>query len=87
MGVRTFSKSLVAPRWQGRGCGTRLIATAEAWAQDSGFTEMTLTTFRDVGWNAPFFRNLGMSRSKLDPTDPELAGVIADERRSGFHGA
>src|SRR6516165_662871 len=70
MGVRTFSKSLVAPRWQGRGCGTRLIATAEAWAQDSGFTEMTLTTFRDVGWNAPFFRNLGYESIEIGSDRP-----------------
>lgn len=77
----------VAPRQQGRGYGTRLIAAVEAWAQESGFTEMTLTTFRDVQWNAPFFRNLGYELIEIGSDRPELAEVIADERRSGFHGA
>jgi len=77
----------VAPRLQGRGYGTRLIATAEAWAPDSGFTEITLTTFRDVRWNASFFGNLGYELIEIGSDRPELAGVIADERRSWFHAA
>ena len=77
----------VAPKQQGRGCGARLIAAVEAWPQESGFTEMTLTTYRDVQWNAPFFRSLGYELIEIGSDRPELAEVIADEQRSAFHGA
>ncbi len=76
----------VARRHQGRGLGRRLIGEAEAWAADQGLAEITLTSFRDVPWNAPFYRSLGYVVFEPGEDRPGLAAVIAEERDSGFAG-
>lgn len=45
--------------WQGKGIGRQLIARAADHARKVGLTSLTLTTFRDVPWNAPFYAKLG----------------------------
>lgn len=75
----------VALAQQGRGHGRALIAAAEAWAARHGFREMTLTTFRDVGWNAPFYARLGYDIFDVTPGRPELSALIADEIEAGVH--
>ncbi|MDD0976228.1 GNAT family N-acetyltransferase [Pseudomonas fontis] len=45
--------------YQGQGLGRRLIAHVRDWAQGQGFTALTLTTFVEVPWNAPFYTRLG----------------------------
>jgi putative acetyltransferase len=77
----------VALAQQGRGHGRALIAAAEAWAAGQGFQEMTLTTFRDVDWNAPFYARLGYDIVDVTPDRPELDALIADEIEAGVHRA
>jgi GNAT superfamily N-acetyltransferase len=77
----------VAQARQGRGCGRRLIALAEAWAAETGFGEMTLTTFREVAWNAPFYAKIGYRVFEVDPDRPELTQLIAHEIELGIHDA
>ncbi len=45
--------------WQGKGIGSRLIHYVANQAREKGYTSLTLTTFRDVPWNAPFYARLG----------------------------
>ncbi|QIR29029.1 GNAT family N-acetyltransferase [Kluyvera genomosp. 3] len=45
--------------WQGRGLGRRLMAYAIEQAREKGFSALTLTTFRDVPWNAPWYARMG----------------------------
>jgi GNAT superfamily N-acetyltransferase len=45
--------------WQGMGYGRALLNEVFAWARTHGLTGATLTTFRDVPWNAPFYRRMG----------------------------
>lgn len=45
----------VASSCGGRGIGTALIDAVGAWASAAGMPALTLTTFRDVAWNAPFY--------------------------------
>ena len=49
----------VHPDWQGRGIGAALLRGCIIDAGNSGFTAITLTTFDEVPWNAPFYRRLG----------------------------
>jgi GNAT superfamily N-acetyltransferase len=49
----------VHPRHARQGIGSRLIHTAACWGAANGFTEMTLTTFEHVPWNAPYYERLG----------------------------
>lgn len=43
----------------GRGLGRALIEAATAFARAEGRAAVTLTTFRDVPWNAPLYAHLG----------------------------
>jgi GNAT superfamily N-acetyltransferase len=44
---------------QGRGSGTALLDAAASWATASELPAVTLTTFRDVPWNAPYYSRRG----------------------------
>ena len=61
----------VLPEAGRRGIGTRLVSIVCAWAEAQGFSAITLSTFRDVPWNAPFYERLGFRR--LQPADLSLA--------------
>ena len=71
---------------QGRGLGRRLIAAVEAWATGEGVAALTLTTFSDVPWNAPFYARLGFKR--LDPArqSEALRQQLAHEQALGLPG-
>lgn len=42
-----------------QGLGKTLLDTAAAWAQQRGLPALTLTTYADVPWNAPYYERLG----------------------------
>ncbi len=44
---------------QGRGIGATLLGALKIDARNSGFRAITLNTFRDVPWNAPFYARHG----------------------------
>jgi ribosomal protein S18 acetylase RimI-like enzyme len=45
----------VARSWQRRRIGATLLEALAIDARNSGFTAITLTTWRDIAWNAPFY--------------------------------
>ncbi|MEW6129712.1 MAG: GNAT family N-acetyltransferase [Acidobacteriota bacterium] len=49
----------VVPEHGRKGLGTRLIFAVGDWANSAGFSAITLSTFMDVAWNAPFYEKLG----------------------------
>ena len=73
------------PDHQRRGLSEILIEHAGQWALRCGFRALTLTTFRDVPWNAPYYARLGFSVLEPTPDRRELLHIIADERNGGFH--
>mgnify|MGYP003145605025 FL=1 len=73
----------VHPDWQGRGIGAALLRGCMIDAGNSGFTALTLTTFAEVPWNAPFYRRLGFADLDAD-ADPRLAGELAKEYGHGM---
>ena len=62
----------VHPDWQGKGIGRALIATAAEAARQRGFHALTLTTFLQVPWNAPFYAGLGFEVLEDTALTPEL---------------
>jgi GNAT superfamily N-acetyltransferase len=68
----------------GRGIGRLLVARAEDWARAAGYRRMTLTTFTNVAWNAPYYRRLGYRTFPAGELGPELTAVRAEEARSGL---
>ena len=49
----------VHPDAAGRRLGSALLDAAAAWAAEHGVDALTLTTFADVPWNAPYYARLG----------------------------
>ncbi len=68
--------------WQGQGIGRQLIACAADHARRMGLTSLTLTTFRDVPWNAPFYARLGFEF--VTALTPELRQKREEEAAHGF---
>jgi GNAT superfamily N-acetyltransferase len=62
----------VHPDYGQRGLGTRLIEHVCACAASQGYHAVTLTTFRDVPWNAPFYARRGFRVLREDELTPGL---------------
>ena len=69
--------------YQRRGIGRRLLRRLIAAATAAKISAMTLTTFRDLPWNAPFYRSMGFELLELGAARSE-AGRAALQR--GQHG-
>ncbi|HEX3920417.1 MAG TPA: GNAT family N-acetyltransferase [Caulobacteraceae bacterium] len=69
---------------QRRGHGRRLTEAAIVWARANGLGSVTLTTFRAIPWNAPFYASLGFSELAPAQLGAHLAAVLAAEAASGF---
>jgi GNAT superfamily N-acetyltransferase len=63
-----------------RGLGRALIDRVQVV---SGLA-VTLTTFRDVAWNAPYYRRIGFRELSPDEVTPGLARVRAHEAEHGL---
>lgn len=73
----------VTPEHGRRGLGRRLVDTVLAWASGEGYAAVTLTTFRDVPWNAPFYARMGFQELEGDALSPELRRVFLAEAAGG----
>lgn len=69
---------------QGNGLGRRLVEAAMGHARSEGLRCVTLTTFAEVPWNAPFYEHLGFRRIPPAELDRRLAEQIAAEYAQGF---
>ena len=74
----------VSPSHSRHGLGTRLLATVCEWARAQGYPAVTLSTFRDVPWNGPFYRRQGFR--DLAPTEwtPGMLAIREEEARHGL---
>jgi GNAT superfamily N-acetyltransferase len=77
----------VLPNHQGAGVGRELLRRVRAWAADSGLSAITLTTFKDVPWNAPLYRHLGFRTLRDDELGPQLRAVRDKETAHGLDAA
>lgn len=60
-GVASLAELDVLPEHGGRGVGRALVARAADRARELGHRHLWLTTFRDIPWNAPFYRKIGFA--------------------------
>ncbi|WP_375482257.1 GNAT family N-acetyltransferase [uncultured Jatrophihabitans sp.] len=72
----------VLPGSMRRGLGSRLLEAACDWAAAHGYASMTLTTFVDVPWNAPYYAARGF-RPEPAP-GPGLQALRAQEMELGL---
>jgi GNAT superfamily N-acetyltransferase len=61
---------------QRRGAGRRLLGAVERWARRTRRGCITLVTFRDVPWNAPFYARLGYVPHVPGADEPELRRLV-----------
>jgi GNAT superfamily N-acetyltransferase len=61
-----------------RGNGRKLIEASMNEARDRGYDEITLRTYADVPWNAPFYRTCGFTESE-PATDFHRRLVLLEE--------
>ena len=74
----------VAPGYGGRGVGTALMVAAEKHSKDRGCDRMTLTAFRDVAFNGPFYASLGWQALPDEGLSPGLAAIRREEVEAGL---
>lgn len=74
----------VHPDHMRQGLGARLIDAAAAWARELGYAEMTLTTYREVPWNAPYYERLGFRERAEAEWSPALRARVDDEASRGL---
>jgi GNAT superfamily N-acetyltransferase len=67
-----------------RGIGATLVETVCAWARHCGYAQITLTTYRDIPWNAPFYAKLGFEVLDVEELTPELRERAEDEAARGW---
>jgi len=67
-----------------RGLGTQLVMAVCAWAARQGYASVTLTTFRNVAFNMPFYERLGFEVIPATLVSSALRGVVNDETRRGL---
>ncbi len=74
----------VEPSHGRRGLGTALVRVVCEWATASGFSMLTLTTFRAVPWNLPFYARLEFVEIPRHLLRPELVAVVSAEPARGL---
>ncbi|UAL28430.1 GNAT family N-acetyltransferase [Nocardioides rotundus] len=72
----------VEPEHGRRGIGTALLEAACRHAAGEGHGAITLMTYADLAWNAPFYARHGFEES--EPLDGYERGLIAHERQLGL---
>lgn len=74
----------VHPEHGRRGLGRALVEAVIAWARRHGRPALTLTTLRDVPWNAPFYERLGFRIVGADERGPILDEILREEVERGL---
>lgn len=74
----------VLPAFAGHRIGARLLDAVAATSASRSFERVVLTTFRDVPWNAPYYRRLGFHILQPEGWGPELVDWIEEENESGL---
>ena len=74
----------VHPAHQRRGIGRELVGAVRAHAERRGARRLTLTTFRFVAWNMPWYERLGFVELAPAELTPDLRALFEDEIARGL---
>ena len=80
-GVAHIEQISVDPGHAHRRIGSDLIDHVERWTTGPA---LTLTTFRDVPWNGPYYERLGFRELAPAEQGPELRALMAEEAAHGL---
>lgn len=82
-GLFVIHQISVAQKAQRRGVGRLLMQAAIDHARTSGLPGLSLTTYRDVAWNAPWYAGFGFVDVPAGERHPVLADMLAHEAEAG----
>ena len=71
---------------QKQGIGRQLLEVVIDEAKQGGLKALTLTTFREVAWNEPFYAKLGFVTLTAGTIGRRLSAVLEDEMSHGLPG-
>ncbi|HRK71075.1 MAG TPA: GNAT family N-acetyltransferase [Micropepsaceae bacterium] len=74
----------VVPEAGGKGIGRALVEEVCRLAHSRGFSRITLSTFRDVAWNAPFYARCGFGEWPRENWGPEHQRMWKRQEKSGL---
>lgn len=74
----------VHPDHAGHRLAVPLLNAAEDLARSLGLPALSLTTFRHVPWNAPYYARLGFHEMQDEDIGPSLRFVIARQKAAGL---
>lgn len=83
-GLAHFKEIDVLPEHGRRSLGTKLVTAVCDWAACAGFAAVTLTTFRDVPFNGPFYTKLGFEEIPPHELSPVLHSILKHEAERGL---
>ena len=69
---------------QGQGLGKALVAATFALARQRGLPGVTLSTFREIPWNAPFYARMGFQEVPVPDLNLRLATIRLREELLGL---
>jgi len=74
----------VHPDYAGRKLGQSLLLLAERWGTVRGCKLVTLTTFAEIPWNAPYYKRCGYEVMSDADIGPQLLAIRAHEASVGL---
>jgi len=74
----------VLPEFGRRGIGAALLDSVNQQAMAAKVSSVTLTTFRDIPWNAPFYEKKGFRVFKDDQLPKDISNILAKEAALGL---
>ncbi|TDO33511.1 acetyltransferase (GNAT) family protein [Kribbella sp. VKM Ac-2527] len=83
-GAAHIEQVSVHPAHARKGLGRALIDHVDGWAAARDLPGLTLSTFRTVPWNAPYYARLGFRELADEELTPGLRGVLAAEAALGL---
>jgi GNAT superfamily N-acetyltransferase len=83
-GIAHLEEVDVEPDFARKGIGKLLVLASCDWARAHGSDRITLSTFRDVAWNAPFYARLGFAEIFERDLSIDLRRLRQREAREGL---
>jgi GNAT superfamily N-acetyltransferase len=83
-GLAHLEQLSVVPDHGRRGHGAALLAHIAAWAHQNGYAAVTLTTFTDIPFNAPYYAKNGYTVIADADLGPELRALRNLEAEHGL---
>jgi predicted N-acetyltransferase YhbS len=74
----------VLPAYEGRRIGAALLDVAAGRARAAGLKGLSLSTFRDVPWNAPYYRRLGFVEVAAEALTPGMRAIREEHLARGL---